>query len=72
MSKESISRDRWRQGGQANYGDWCKGCGLHLVATGQHRADCTMFPPPCQVCLYHPAVHGRHRDDCPHRKDQAA
>lgn len=68
MSKESISRDRWRQLGQANYGDWCKGCGLHRAATGEHRADCTMTPPPCPECLYYPAVNGgRHRDDCTER-----
>lgn len=72
MSKESISRDRWRQGGQANYGDWCQGCGLHLVATGRHRADCTTLPPPCTECLYYPAVHGHHRPDCPNREAQTA
>lgn len=67
MSKESISRDRWRQAGQANYDDWCKGCGLHHAATGEHRADCTTRPPACPECLYHPNVHdGRHRADCTH------
>lgn len=70
MSKESKSRDRWRQLGQANYGDWCTGCGLHHAATGQHRADCLTLPPGCPDCLYYPNVHGRHRDDCP-RKDAA-
>lgn len=45
--------------------DWCRGCGLHHAATGQHRADCLTRPPPCPQCLYHPAVHnGQHRDDC--------
>lgn len=42
MSKESIGRDRWRQSGQSNYSDWCKGCGLFAHTNGGvHRADCT-------------------------------
>ncbi|MCV7255652.1 hypothetical protein H7J86_26155 [Mycobacterium hackensackense] len=65
MSKESISRDRFRQAGQANYRDWCKGCGLYLVVNGKHRADCTLTPPPCPECLYYPAVNaGQHRAGC--------
>lgn len=71
MSKTSISRDRWRQAGQANYADWCSGCGLHAVTHGgQHRADCLTLPPECPDCLYHPNVHSHHRNDCP-RKDAA-
>jgi hypothetical protein len=42
MSKESKSRDRWRQLGQSRMPtDWCKGCGFFHVAIGRHRADCT-------------------------------
>lgn len=68
MSKESISRDRWRQAGQANYADWCQGCGLHFKATGEHRGDCTLTPPPCPSCLYYPAMNGgQHRGDCANR-----
>lgn len=46
--------------------DWCSGCGLHHYVTGEHRADCTRFPPGCEVCLYYVNVHGHHRQDCPH------
>lgn len=44
MSKESIGRDRWRQLGQATYGQggWCPGCGYFpAVHDGEHRGDCT-------------------------------
>jgi hypothetical protein len=45
MSKESISRDRWRQLGQTRYTDWCPGCGLYAHCnSGQHRGDCTAQP----------------------------
>lgn len=41
MSKESKSRDRWRQLGQTTYKDWCPGRGLYAHVNGAHRADCT-------------------------------
>lgn len=45
MSKESISRDRWRQSGQSRYGEMCPGCGYHaFVNSGIHRGDCTAPP----------------------------
>lgn len=72
MSKTSISRDRWRQGGQANYRDWCPGCGLHHPVHGEHRADCLTLPPGCPECLYHPNVHGVHRPDCTRQRKAIA
>ncbi|MCV7208824.1 hypothetical protein [Mycolicibacterium canariasense] len=48
MSKESKSRDRWRQL-DASSADrpksFCSGCGYHRVVTGKHRADCTAPQP---------------------------
>lgn len=45
-------------------GAWCTGCGLHRQVTGEHRADCTAFPPGCPYCLYFVNVNGHHRADC--------
>lgn len=51
---------------------WCSGCGLHHFVTGEHRGDCTKFPPPCQHCLYYPAMNdGQHRADCPEAQDSS-
>jgi hypothetical protein len=71
MSKESKSRDRFRQSIEAardRPDDFCPGCGCHVIVTGEHRADCTTRPPACTVCLYHPNVHGHHRPDCPRKE----
>jgi hypothetical protein len=48
MSKESKSRDRWRQlhaSEHTRHPDYCKGCGYYAVTNnGHHRADCTAKP----------------------------
>lgn len=44
MSKESKSRDRWRQLGQTRYTDFCKGCGYYFTVNKTHRSDCTAKP----------------------------
>lgn len=45
MSKESKSRDRFRQSIESardRPNDFCPGCGYHPVVNGgQHRTDCT-------------------------------
>jgi hypothetical protein len=44
MSKESKSRDRWRQLDAATHDrppDYCKGCGYYRLVNGHHRGDCT-------------------------------
>lgn len=43
MSKESKSRDRWRQSIEAarDREGFCTGCGYYHAAHGTHRDDCT-------------------------------
>ena len=69
MSKASHPQDlrnHAHESGRVRRPGWCRGCGLHHAVTGEHRADCTTLPPPCETCLYYPAMNdGRHRDDCP-------
>jgi hypothetical protein len=48
MSKESKSRDLWRQLDATAHDrpdTWCKSCGYYPVAHGVHRADCTTTNP---------------------------
>ena len=48
MSKESKSRDRFRQSIEATRdrpGDFCTGCGYYRVVNGNHRGDCTASNP---------------------------
>lgn len=51
MSKESKSRDRFRQSIEAardRPDEFCPGCGYYRVANGRHRTDCTA--PPENQC----------------------
>lgn len=52
MSKESKSRDRFRQSIEAAQDrpvDYCVGCGYANAVNGSHRADCTARQP-CSAC----------------------
>lgn len=48
MSKESKSRDRFRQSIEAvrdRPDTFCPGCGYYHVTQGHHRTDCTAKEP---------------------------
>lgn len=43
MSKESKTRDLWRQldASAHDRADFCPGCGYYHAVNGRHRNDCT-------------------------------